>query len=535
MRNILGEVCIIAAVLTPVVGVLVAGVGKGSPARRCRTAAGLGWVSAGFALGAAASVGLGSPFVVALGDAYGRPILGLKADQLTITLLVLICGVGAMVQSFSVRYLQADQEAPRFFVATNVVVAAMAVVSTSATVVMLVTAWVIAGVGFVAVVGYRPDLPGVRASALRTLRLFAIGDLALVAAMAIIWVRAGNVNLVSAGALRTAAGHLGGLSTVVAFLIAVAALARSAQGPLGRWLPGTVSAPTPVSALLHAGVVNGGGVLLVRLGALASGSALAMIVAFIVAGLTTTVATALMTHKADIKGALAFSTMGQMGFMIAECVVGAYLAAVVHLFGHAIYKATRFFESGSAIPRLGQAPTASTGVTSTLARIVAALVTTVVTVAAMAAIPGALAHRGGLVLAMFTAATAATAGWSWWGRRPASARLTVTWAAAMLGAGALYGLILGGLGHWITPALPAVGTGVLSPWWLLGLAGAGLAVAGLARVSVVRQWLMATLVDVGAEPVVLATNRFRLSGRGTRAGLPNSISETVNSWAKDAA
>ena len=535
MSNILGELCVVGAVLTPVVGAVVAVVGKGLPGRRCRAAASLGWASAGLAIGAAASVALANPFVVALGDAHGRPILGLEADQLTVTLLVLVCGVGAVVQSFSVRYLQADQEAPRFFAATNVVVAAMAVVSTSATVAMLVAAWVIAGVGFIAVVGYRPDLPGVRASALRTLRFFAIGDLALVAAMAVIWVRVGNVNLVSAGALRTAVGRLGDLSTVVALLITIAALVRSAQGPLGRWLPGTVAAPTPVSALLHAGVVNGGGILLVRLGALTGGSALSMIAAFTVAGLTTTVATALMAHKADIKGALVFSTMGQMGFMIAECAVGAYLAAVVHLIGHAIYKATRFFESGSGIPRLGQSPTAPTGVRSTPARMAAALTAAATTVVTMAVIPGVLAHRGGVVLLMFTASTAATAGWSWWGRHPASASMTAAWVAIMVVVGALYGLILGELGRWMAPALPAVGTGVLSPWWLLGVAGTGLAMAGLARIPVTRLWLIAILVDAGAAPTYLTARRVQLTRPGGEAGSPDFVSEVARSWAKGAA
>ncbi len=535
MTSVLGELSLVGAVAAPLAGAIASVAGGGDPRRRCRTAASLGWVSAGLAVATATSVALGGPFGATLGGAHSRPLLGLWADQLTVTLLVLVCGVGAVVQSFSVRYLQADRGAPRFFVATNIVVAAMAVVSTSVTAPVLGAAWVAAGIGFVAVAGARPDLPGVRASARRTLGMFVLGDLALVAALVMIWVRAGNVDLLSAGALRGAAGHLGGLSSVVALLIVAAALTRSAQGPLGRWLPGTVSAPTPASALLHAGVVNGGGILLVRLGALAGGSALAMVAAFTVAGLTAAAATAVMTRKPDVKGTLVFSTMGQMGFMVTECAVGAYLAAVVHLVGHGMYKATLFFGSGSQVPRTGQAPAAPAAAMSALARTLATAATSATTVAVMVAVPGVLAHRGGAVLLIFTAATTTAAAWSWWGRRPASARLTALWAAAMLGAGALYGLVLGGLGRWIGPALPAAEAGTLSPWWLLGVAGAGLAVAGLIRVPGAQRWLVAALIDAGAPPVALPMRGDRSRGGGAWSGSPSYIPEVADVWAESAA
>lgn len=535
MTSLVGELVLVGAVLAPLAGAVVSVTRGGTPRRRCRIAAGLAWVSALLAIAAATRVALGGPFGVTLGGPHGHPVLGLWADQLTVTLLLLVCGVGAGVASFSLRYLQADPVATRFFAAANVVVVAMAAVCTSATLAMLVAAWVVAGMGFVAVLAYRPDLPGVGASARRTLGMFAVGDLALVAALVMIWMRAGDVDLATRGALRAATGRLGELSTVVALLVVTAALTRCAQGPLGRWLPGTVSAPTPVSALLHAGVVNGGGVLLVRLGALAGASVLAMVAAFTAAGLTAAAATAVMTRKADVKGALVFSTMGQMGFMVAESAVGAYLAAVVHLVGHGMYKATLFLGSGSQVTRPGQAPAAPTAAISTPARTLATAATSAATVAAMTAVPGVLAHRGGVVLLVFTAATAAAAGWSWWGRRPVSARLTALWTAAMLGAGTLYGLVLGGLGRWIGPALPAAGTGTLSPWWLLVVAGAGLAVAGLLRVPGAQRWLVVLLVDAGAPPVALPTRGERSGAHGAWSGSPGFAPEAAGSWARGTA
>ena len=324
------------------------------------------------------------------------------------------------------------------------------------------------------------------------------------------------------------------MSTVVALLVVIAALTRSAQGPLGRWLPSTVSAPTPASALLHAGVVNGGGILLIRLSQLTGNSALAMVAAFAVAGTTATVATALMTRKADVKGALAFSTIGQMGFMIAECTVGAYLAAVVHLIGHAMYKATLFFESSSQIPRAGQVPIAPVTAMSTLARVAATVATAATTVAIMVIIPGVLTHRGGIFLLIFTATTIVAAAWSWWGRRPASTRLTGLWTVTLLGAGTLYGLVLGSLGRWIAPALPTVGAETLSPWWLLGLAVAGLTVAGLARVPGAQRRLVAILVDGGA-PIWLPRSGNNPKGRSDRASSPSYAPEVATSWAENVA
>ncbi len=511
MTRIIAELSLIGAVVAPMAGAVVSVAGKGLPGGHCRVAAGLAWTSALLAVGAAVSVAVGGPFIAAVDTRGGEPLFGLAANQLTSVLLVLVCVVGAVLQSFSLRYLQSDRTGSKFFAAANVVVVAMAIVCTSITPLALAGGWLIAGAGFVAVIAVRPDLPGVRFAARRTLRVFAIGDLAMLVAVVMITVRAGNVDLVSASSLNAAVVHLRGFSPVVAALIVTAALARSAQGPFGRWLPGTVSAPTPASVLLHAGVVNGGAILLVRLGALSSSSMLVMMAAFVVAALTATVATVLASRKADVKGGLALSTMGQMGFMVAECAAGAYLAALVHLIGHAMYKATLFFGSGSQVARRGQAPVAPAVVMSIPARAVVSAAAVAAAVGVMSAVPGALTHRGSAVLSVFVAATAASAGWAWSGRRPAAARMDALWAGALLCAGALYGLALGALGGWIAPALPVAGSGVVSSWWLLAVAGAGALVAGLARLPFAQRRLVAILVSAAAPPA-----RLELAGDGDR-------------------
>ncbi len=491
----LAEGCLAGAALTPFLGTVVARSRRPLATIRLPIVTTLSWISVTFAAVTAVIVAISGPVGITVNGSSGRPLVGLWANHLTVTLLVLVCGVGAIVQSYSMRYLRSDREASRFFAGASLTMASMAVVVTSATAAGLVAGWLATGIGFVAVVAYRKDLPGVTACVRRMRLTFLLGDGALVLALGIIFLRVGNVDLIQVSALREVPGRLGNLGTPVAFLVVVAALARSAQGPLGSWLPGTVSAPTPVSALLHAGVVNGGGILLIRFATLSSNSTPAMATAFVVAGLTAVGATAVMLHKADVKGSLAFSTMGQMGFMVAECAVGAYEIAVVHLVGHAIYKATLFFGSGSQVPRPGRTPVLSRNSVSSLQRAAVAVVIGGFAVGLLAVVSGMAGRRGGGALLVFVGATAGLGVWSWWATgRP---KLIVASIAALLAASASYGLIVNGLGHWLTPALPGAGGGTLNPWLLLVVAAVGLIFAALMRVPVLRPWLFATLVDIG--------------------------------------
>ncbi len=521
---VLGRIALAIAVLSPLAG--AAASLTGDRLQRYRRATTLSWLGAAAAMLTVITVAISGPFTASLG---GASPISLTANQLTATLLLLIVGVGGVVQSYSARYLQADTSGPNFFAAASIVVAAMAVVSTSTRISLLVIAWVIAGLAFVAVLRYRSDIPGMSASAQRTLSIFAAGDLALVAALALILAKVGDINLTSATSFRISAARLGGPAVAVAALVAIAALARSAQGPLGRWLPGTVAAPTPASALLHAGVVNGGGILLIRLGFLASGSAWVTAATFAVAAGTAIVASAAVTRKPDVKGALVFSTMSQMGFMVAECTVGAYLAALIHLFGHALYKANLFLGSGSQVRRGGQ-PVAAPTTPSLGARAAASLGTSALAMAASAEVPGALASRGAYLLLAFAGATAFVAGWSWWGHRPPSMRASALWVGIMLGTSSLYGLFIGGAGAWITPAIPAGGSGLLNPAWLLAVALGGIGIAAATRFSPARSRLTLLLLGLGTPPLP------RLAPKAPRSGFnPASARPLSGSPAEGAA
>ena len=298
----------------------------------------------------------------------GAAVLGLTADRVGAVLLVLTSLVGLIVQSFASRSLLGDPRATRFHALAAVLASATALVGVSATGSGLFVAWVATSITLVALLGHKaPWAPAVRSQRL-TARSFFIGDLVLLLGVIVAVVLTGDLDLRDIGAEAAAldAESVGSLNalTLVALCLVVAGVARSALVPLHAWLPSTLAAPTPVSALLHAGVVNGAGVLLIRFSPVFASSVSAMALAFAIGITTALFATAVMLVRTDVKGGLVWSTSGQMGFMVMQLGVGAFAAALFHIVGHALYKAAMFLGAGGAIsahsrqaqrPHLGRA------------------------------------------------------------------------------------------------------------------------------------------------------------------------------------
>ena len=145
-------------------------------------------------------------------------------------------------------------------------------------------------------------------------------------------------------------------TTVITLLLFIGAMSKSAQFPLFIWLPGYLYAPTPATALLHAGIINAGGFLINRLAPLFGMSPATLHVALVVGALTAILGATMMLVQNDIKNTLGFSTIGQMGYMIMECGLGAFSLAVFHLIAHGLFKATMFLNSGNVIHKARQEP-----------------------------------------------------------------------------------------------------------------------------------------------------------------------------------
>jgi NADH-quinone oxidoreductase subunit L len=143
---------------------------------------------------------------------------------------------------------------------------------------------------------------------------------------------------------------------LITLLIFIGAMSKSVQFPLQVWLPGSLYAPTPVHALLHAGIINAGGFLVNRLAPLYGHAPVTLHVAFLVGGLTAIIGAAIMLTQPDIKRMLGFSTIGQMGYMIMECGLGAFALAIFHLIAHGLFKATVFLNCSNVIHEARKEP-----------------------------------------------------------------------------------------------------------------------------------------------------------------------------------
>jgi len=150
-------------------------------------------------------------------------------------------------------------------------------------------------------------------------------------------------------AFATTHGDLSPTLHVATVLLVFGVLLKSAQIPFHGWMLQVMEAPTPVSALLHAGVVNIGGFVMIRLAPLMAHAYIAQGMLLGVGLFTTIVASLVMTTRAAIKGVLAWSTIGQMGFMLVQCGLGAWHLALMHLLAHSLYKAHTFLSSGSIV------------------------------------------------------------------------------------------------------------------------------------------------------------------------------------------
>jgi NAD(P)H-quinone oxidoreductase subunit 5 len=269
-------------------------------------------------------------------------------DGLAVVLSALVLGLSTLIQAFAIRYLRGDTR-QLWFVASCTLLTGFTVLMVSAgSVAVFAVGWIGAGLALLLLLGtYWPLAQarrGVRSTAVR----FIIADAAFVLAVIVLLAAAGGD--VSWGQLAAvcAALPLPG-QLIVAALLVTGALARSSQIPFQGWLPFTLAAPTPVSALMHAGVVNAGAILLFRFAPVIAVHASVMTVVFLAGAATLTYAAAVRLVRADVKGRLVFSTMGQMGFMIMACGLGLFAAAIFHLIAHSLFKSALFLGAGTGV------------------------------------------------------------------------------------------------------------------------------------------------------------------------------------------
>ena len=320
--------------------------------------------------------------------------LALYYDRLTAIVLALVSLVGMVVVRYSRHYLAGDPRHGRFTKWLLLTLAAVLTLILSGNLVQLVLAWIATSIGLQRLLVFYRDRPAAVLAARKKFVSSRLGDLCLIGAAILAWRLFGSLDLrellEGARALRDA-GSPPATAQAIAGLLVVAALLKSAQFPMHGWLLEVMETPTPVSALLHAGIVNAGGFLLLRLADLVALSAGSLHALVVVGGLTALFGSVVMLTQTSVKVSLAYSTIAQMGFMMLQCGLGAFSAALLHLVAHSLYKAHAFLSSGSVIDLARAASTLNPGGKPHPARLGLALAILLGAALAAGAISGATA------------------------------------------------------------------------------------------------------------------------------------------------
>jgi NADH-quinone oxidoreductase subunit L len=281
------------------------------------------------------------------GGSY-RSGLEVLIDPLSVFMMLIVSGVGALIVWYSIGYMDGDDEERRYFAYMALFVFSMLVLVQGGNLLILLAGWGMVGLSSYLLIGYWHERPSAIAAAKKAFVMNAIGDATMALALFLL-IKEGN---------SLEFGILGGeFSSTVANLVALGllggAVAKSAQIPLHTWLPDAMEGPTPVSALIHAAtMVTAGVYLIVRTHAIFEQAPKIADLAAGLGALTLLVAGLIALVQVDIKRVIAYSTMSQIGYMFVGAGIGSYPNAMFHLMTHAFFKALLFMAAGIVIHSL---------------------------------------------------------------------------------------------------------------------------------------------------------------------------------------
>ena len=277
--------------------------------------------------------------------------LSVRLDAVSVIMMLVVTFVGWVVVRYAGTYLDGEARQGQFTGWLLATLAAVLLLVIAGNLWMLAAAWVATSLLLHKLLLFYPERLGAQRAARKKYIIARVSDGALLAAMALLGYSYGtrDIGLIMEAA-QNGAAPIG--ITWAAGLLAVAAVLKSAQFPFHGWLTEVMETPTPVSALLHAGVINAGGFLLIRFAdvMLLSPGVLAVLV--MVGGFTAIFGSAVMLTQPAVKTSLAWSTVAQMGFMILQCGLALFPLALLHIVAHSLYKAHSFLASGGAVTRL---------------------------------------------------------------------------------------------------------------------------------------------------------------------------------------
>jgi NAD(P)H-quinone oxidoreductase subunit 5 len=273
----------------------------------------------------------------------------LRADAVGSVMLLLVTFIGWVIVRYSRPYLDGEAGERGYVVGLMITLAAVTLVVVSNHLLVLVAAWSATSFALHRLLTFFHDRPAAVLAAHKKFVAGRVADVAMLLAAGLLYMAFGTLQIDAIAARALAAGPLPPAAAVAMVLIAVAALLKCAQLPAHGWLIQVMEAPTPVSALLHAGIVNLGGFVLIRFAALLADVAAAQWLLVLIGAATAIAAALVMMTRVSIKVALAWSTCAQMGFMLMQCGLGLFEMALLHIVAHSLYKAHAFLSAGSVV------------------------------------------------------------------------------------------------------------------------------------------------------------------------------------------
>src|SRR3954471_16089407 len=277
--------------------------------------------------------------------------LGIFVDPLSVFMVLVVTGVSTLIHLYSYGYMQSDQGYHRFFSYLNFFVFSMLLLVLAGNFVLLIVGWAFVGFASYALISFWYRRETATRAGMKAFVINVVGDIALVLAALLIFRELGSFDY---GTVFDKAPEVFSVNqwsvTAICLLLLVGAFAKSAQLPLHTWLPDAMEGPTPVSSLIHAAtMVTAGVYLIARTHVLVVLAPTAADVAAFVGLATLLVAGTIALVMTDLKRAIAYSTMSQIGYMIVGVSIGAYSAGMFHLMTHAFFKALLFMAAGSVI------------------------------------------------------------------------------------------------------------------------------------------------------------------------------------------
>ena len=274
--------------------------------------------------------------------------LGLRIDGLTAIMLIVVTSVSLLVQIYSQGYMAGDTGYRRYFAYMSLFTTSMLGLIMVDSILMLFVFWELVGLSSYLLIGFWFHKPSAAKAAMKAFIVTRLGDVGLMLAIILIWVKTGTFDIAEIQGLAVAGLLSVNVLTLFGLGVFAGAVGKSAQFPLHVWLPDAMEGPTPVSALIHAATMVVAGVYLIaRMFPIFEVADNARMTIAAVGGTTALIAALLALVVVDIKRVLAYSTISQLGYMMLALGLGGYVAAIFHLLTHAFFKALLFLGSGS--------------------------------------------------------------------------------------------------------------------------------------------------------------------------------------------